>query len=83
MAKSDFKRFVTPMGEHRLFGHSMRSFLDSMPERRWTRRNGLMEQVVSEPYKGITTDGNVIPDLYSLRDEGAPTEEILNASRMN
>jgi hypothetical protein len=79
MAKSDFKRFVTPMGEHRLFGHSMRSFLDSMPERRWTRRNGLMEQVVSEPYKGITTDGNVIPDLYSLRDEGAPTEDILNA----
>jgi hypothetical protein len=38
-----------------------------------------MAQVAADPYKGITTDGTALSDLYELRDEGAPTEEILNA----
>jgi hypothetical protein len=67
------------MGTHPLFGMSPQDFLDTMPERRWTRRAAAMEQVKQEGYKGITTDGTVIPDLYELRDEGAPTEAILNA----
>lgn len=79
MARSDFEKFIAPMGTHRLHGLTPQSFLDKMPERRWTRRAREMEPVVSEPYRGITADGSVIPDLYTLRDEGAPTERILNA----
>ncbi len=76
---SDFLKYVAPMGTHRLFGMSPQDFMDTMPERRWTRRAAAMEDLKNTPYKGITTDGTVIPDLYELRDEGAPTEEILNA----
>ena len=81
MAKSDFEKHIAPMGSHRMFGMTPQSFKEWMPERRWTRRAAAMEQVISEPYKGITTDGNVIPDLYSLRDENAPTEAIVNAAQ--
>ena len=76
---SEFKKYIAPMGSNRLFGMSPQDFLDTMPERRWTRRAELMTSLKDEGYKGITTDGSVIPDLYELRDEGAPTEAILNA----
>lgn len=42
------------------------------------------ESLYHEPYKGITTDGNVIPGLYSLAqdssDYGAPTEAMTKAA---
>ena len=79
MAKSDFEKYIVPMGTHRLFGLTPQGFLDWMPERRWTRRRETMQAVAAEGYRGITTDGSVIPDLYSLRDENAPTEQVLNA----
>lgn len=79
MSKNDFQRYIAKMGTHRLFGMSPQDFLETMPERRWTRRNGEMQKVHTEPYRGITTDGEALSDLYSLRPEGAPTEAILSA----
>jgi hypothetical protein len=31
------------------------------------------ERLFAEPFRGITTDGRAIPDLHTLRPEGAPT----------
>ena len=37
------------------------------------------EQMFNEPFRGITTDGHVIPDLYAPRPEGAPTLAMIEA----
>jgi len=36
---------------------------------------------IDEPFRGITTDGHVVPDLYTLADEGAPTGAMMEAAR--
>lgn len=42
------------------------------------RDNG--ERIVQEPFKGITTDGNVIPGLYPLEATGVSTAPIRRAA---
>jgi len=42
------------------------------------RENG--ERMVREPFKGITSDGNVIPDLFPLKATGISTEPIRRAA---
>lgn len=48
----------------------------------WTKT---WNQLYNEPYKGITTNGQVIPDLYHLapenEDQGAPTAEMVQAAQ--
>ena len=36
---------------------------------------------IDEPFHGITTDGDVVPQLYTLADEDAPTAAIVAAAR--
>jgi hypothetical protein len=42
------------------------------------RDNG--ERLVGEPFKGITTDGTVIPDLFPITSTGVSTEPIRRAA---
>jgi hypothetical protein len=42
------------------------------------RENG--ERAVGEPFRGITSDGNVIPNLYPLKATGLSTEPIRRAA---
>ncbi|KFY51018.1 hypothetical protein V496_09010 [Pseudogymnoascus sp. VKM F-4515 (FW-2607)] len=37
------------------------------------------QELLREPYKGLTTDGNVIPNLFQPQDEGVPIESIVTA----
>ncbi|XEV00935.1 hypothetical protein FSHL1_006222 [Fusarium sambucinum] len=37
---------------------------------------GLLE----DPFKGVTSDGHVQPELFNLQDEGIPIDEITNAA---
>jgi len=37
------------------------------------------EQLYAESFRGITTNGQVIPDLFALRPEGAPTLPMIEA----
>ncbi|OGA37109.1 MAG: hypothetical protein A3G80_07790 [Betaproteobacteria bacterium RIFCSPLOWO2_12_FULL_62_13b] len=41
---------------------------------------GPWQTLYREPYKGITTGGTVVPGLYSLAENGAPTEAMMNAA---
>jgi len=36
--------------------------------------------LLKEPFKGVTTDGNVRPGLFKLQDEGIPIDDIVNAT---
>ena len=38
------------------------------------------ERLVGEPFKGVTTDGNVIPGLYPLKATGVSTEPVRRAA---
>ncbi|KAF2403419.1 hypothetical protein EJ06DRAFT_504510 [Trichodelitschia bisporula] len=38
------------------------------------------EELYTEPFKGITTDGNVILGLYPEEDDGVPIEEMVEAA---
>ncbi|SLN22906.1 hypothetical protein AQS8620_00635 [Aquimixticola soesokkakensis] len=75
-----FKDFIPPMGTHRLYGMGPQDFLDTMPERRWTRRAAEIAEITPENFKGITTDGTVMRDVFSIRSEGAPTLSVVEAA---
>ncbi|CAG9948131.1 unnamed protein product [Clonostachys rosea f. rosea IK726] len=36
--------------------------------------------LLSEPYKGVTNDGDIRPDLFTLEDHGIPIEDIVKAA---
>ncbi|VUC31613.1 unnamed protein product [Clonostachys rosea] len=36
--------------------------------------------LLNEPYKGVTNDGHVRPDLFSLEDHGIPIDDIVKAA---
>ncbi|CAG9988185.1 unnamed protein product [Clonostachys byssicola] len=36
--------------------------------------------LLAEPYKGVTNDGKIRPDLFSLEDHGIPIEDIVEAA---
>jgi hypothetical protein len=81
MPRSDFRKFVPEMGKAFHFGLTHKTFYDAViPARGENERQGV-EQLLSTPFKGVTTDGNIVPDLFKLRPEGAPTGQILDAVR--
>lgn len=41
---------------------------------------GTWDKLLAQPFKGITTDGNVIPGLYALAPNGAPSEAMVEAA---
>ena len=54
---------------------------------RWRRARGYRDcwrsgaRGSNEPFRGITTNGDVVPDLYALADEAAPTGAMVEAAR--
>src|SRR6202050_2673353 len=76
---SDFRKFVPEMGKALHFGKSTQQFYDAVLTERCSREKAGVEKYLSTPVKGITTDGNIIPALFALRSERAPTREILQA----
>jgi hypothetical protein len=80
MAKSDFRPFVPEMGKAVHFGKSTQQFFDAVIPDRGPKERAGVEKYLSTPFKGITTDGNIVPSLFALRSESAPTREILQAA---
>ncbi len=79
MAKSDFRKFVPEMGKAFHFGLTHKQFYDAViPARGENERRGV-EKLLSTPFKGVTTDGSIVPGLFELKPEAAPTREILDA----
>ncbi len=82
MAKSDFRKFVPDMGKAFHFGLSHRQFYEAvLPARGENERRGV-EKLLATPFKGVTTDGTIVPGLFTLRPEAAPTKAILGAVRV-
>lgn len=80
MSKSDFRKFVPEMGKAFHFGLSHKQFYEAvLPARGENERRGV-EKLLSTPFKGVTTEGHIVPGLFELRPESAPTREILGAA---
>ena len=76
---SDYHPFVPPFGS-KMAGATPRVHAQKRLE--GPRAQGLFanwEKLFAEPFRGITTDGNAIPDLFALRPEGAPVAETIAA----
>ena len=80
MAKSDFRPFVPEMGKAVHFGKTTQQFFDAVIPDRGPKEKAGVEKYLSTPFKGITTDGNIVPGLFTLRPEAAPTQEIMQAA---
>ncbi|KAI1027804.1 hypothetical protein LB503_011890 [Fusarium chuoi] len=39
-------------------------------------------KLLSEPFKGVTNDGHVKPDIFKLEDQDIPIEDIVNATKL-
>lgn len=76
---SDYHRFIPPWGKARYHGLTHEQVLEALPPRRTEGWRARQETLRSVPFRGITTDGKVQPDLFTLRDEGAPTLAVLEA----
>jgi hypothetical protein len=79
MSRSDFRKFVPRMGKAFHYGKSQQQFYDAVIPVRGPRNKAALEDYLSTPFKGITTDGNITPGLFALRPEHAPTRQILDA----
>lgn len=57
---------------------SARHWMDPVPDL-WVRNMARAEAALAEPYKGITTDGHVAPDLFPVMQTGVSTRPIREA----
>src|SRR5262249_31185772 len=81
MSGYDYRPFLPPPGTSKIAGPTPRAHTEART-RNNPRAQGLLagwEKMLNGPFRGITTDGNVIPDLYAPRPEGAPTLAVIEA----
>ena len=82
MSKSDFRKFIPEFGTAMQFGKTPEALFNAvahMPTR-VPMRTAKVKEILSQPFKGITTNGSVMPGLYRLADEGAPTPQAVDAT---
>jgi hypothetical protein len=76
---SSYHPFVPPTGKSKYFGQTHSQVLNSLPTQRVEGWKARLASLRAAPFRGITTNGEVLPGLFALRDEGAPTANIMAA----
>src|ERR1700704_5656455 len=76
---SDYPPFVPPMGKARYFGLTHAQVLDWLPPHRLELWKARLDSLPAGAFRGGPNDGPIVPGLFALRDEGAPTAGILAA----
>ena len=81
MTIPDYRQFVPEMGTANYFGQqTARQFVEALSAPRLQHYRDRLAPLLAEPFKGVTTDGHVVPGLFELRDEGAPTAAMIEAT---
>jgi hypothetical protein len=76
----DYRPFLPSPSQSKIAGPTPRAHAQArLQSPRAQGLFGTWEQMFTVPFKGMTTDGHVIPDLYAPRPEGAPTLAIIEA----
>ncbi len=80
MTTPDYRPFVPSPAQSKIAGPTARAHAEArMQSPRARELFGGWDKLLEAPFKGITVDGNVAPDLYALRPEGAPTSAMVDA----
>ena len=75
MLKPDFRSYLPPLGKSRVAGVSSHEHAARLKTvERVISIFGNWKMLFHEPFKGLTTDGNIMPNLYSLKPDGTPVE---------
>ena len=59
---------------------SARHWMEPVPEG-WQRNIARAEAALAQPFRGVTTDGQVVPDLFPLRQTGISTRPLMQAAK--
>ncbi len=82
MSADDYHPFIPNPPNVKIAGPTARAHAEARTKNN-PRAQGLLanwEKMLNEPFRGITTDGHVIPDLFAPRPEGAPTLAMIEAA---
>ncbi len=81
MSRSNFRKFVPTPEASKVHGETAREHAKKMLKRPVIKNIFAdWQKLFSEPFKGISTNGNIIDDLFELRSERAATETIVIAT---
>ena len=81
MSRSDFRPFVPAVGQSRIAGPTPREHTHArLQSPRAQELFGGWSELAKAPFTGITTDGRVTPDLFSLQPNDAPTSAMMAAA---
>jgi len=74
MSTDDYHPFVPNPPDAKIAGPTARAHAQTRTASpRAKELFGNWERMFNEPFRGITTDGHPIPDLFAPKPEGAPT----------
>lgn len=84
MSNTHFRSFVPAPDDPRvarLQGHNVYSHVEASSQIPVLKQVlAVWDELYRQPFVGITADGKVVPDLYSLRPNGAPTQAMVEAA---
>ncbi len=81
MSRQDFRSFIPEPGKSRISGPTPRAHTQArLKSPRAQELFGTWAKLAAEPFKGITADGNVRPNLFSLVPAGAPIAAMVEAA---
>lgn len=82
MSRPDYRPFLPGPAQSKIAGPTARAHADArLKSPRAQELFGTWEKLFQEDFRGITTDGTVIPGLYALGPNGAPTAAMVDAAR--
>ena len=80
MSRPDYRPFIPSSAQSKIAGPTARAHADARRQSPRAREFfASWEKLLAEPFKGVTTDGIVIPGLFSLAPNGAPAEAMIDA----
>src|ERR1700675_1280614 len=80
MSRPDYRPFVPAPGQSRIAGSTPRAHTQArLQSQRAQELFGGWAELAKAPFTGITTDGDVMPGLFSLQPSDAPTSAMIAA----
>jgi hypothetical protein len=83
MSRPDYRPYLPQPGQSKIAGPTARAHAEV---RRQSPRGkeffAQWAQKLAEPFKGITTDGQLVPGLYKLAPNGAPVAAMVDAAKV-
>jgi hypothetical protein len=80
MSRPDYRPFVPGPGQSRIAGSTPRAHAQArLQSQRAQELFGGWAELAKAPFTGITTDGHVVPGLFSLQPSDAPTSAMIRA----